>query len=177
VLPLVKGLGDRRETAAEIIQRSGNPWAARAEGPLNGHTSYGRTDTGAGTITRAHVALEALEDTLTRDGCEKLAQARSEQTGWPGVTIKRSKDEQADAARLWLALSNPHYAEAFRSVLRYPGEFMGSGGTGFETLTDEQRQAWRDVRTNEACRAAFAESSGAAGAFAIPLDLHPDTSS
>src|SRR5207248_7056963 len=68
----------------------------------------------------------------------------------------------------------PHYADAFRSVLRYPGEFMGAGGTGFETLTDEQRQAWRDVRTNEACRAAFAESSGAAGAFAIPLDLHPD---
>jgi HK97 family phage major capsid protein len=41
-------------------------------------------------------------------------------------------------------------------------------------LTDEQRQAWRQVRTNMACRAAFAETSGAAGAFAIPLDLHPD---
>ena len=59
-------------------------------------------------------------------------------------------------------------------MLRYPGEFMGAGGTGFETLTDEQRQAWRDVRTNELCRAAFGEATGAAGAFAIPLDLHPD---
>ena len=60
-------------------------------------------------------------------------------------------------------------------MLRFPGEFMGAGGTGFETLTDEQRHAWREVRTNDLCRAAFAESSGAAGAFAIPLDLHPDT--
>jgi HK97 family phage major capsid protein len=51
---------------------------------------------------------------------------------------------------------------------------MGSGGTGFETLPDDQRQAWRDVRTNELCRAAFGEATGAAGAFAIPLDLHPD---
>jgi hypothetical protein len=88
--------------------------------------------------------------------------------------IKRSRDEQAQAAELWLALSNPRYAEAFRSVLRFPGEFTGLGGTGFETLTDEQRQAWRDVRTNELCRTAFFEASGAAGAFAIPLDLHPD---
>ncbi len=73
----------------------------------------------------------------------------AEEASWPGVMIRRSKDEAARAAELWLALSNPHYAEAFRSVLRYPGEFMGAGGTGFETLTDEQRQAWRDVRTNE----------------------------
>jgi HK97 family phage major capsid protein len=171
---LVKGLGDRRETAAEVIQRSGNPWASRSEGPLDGHAGYGRTDPGAGVISRAHVALEALESTLTRDGCEKLAQAMSESAGWPGVTVKRSREEQAQAAELWLALSNPYYAEAFRSVLRYPGEFMGNGGTGFEVLTDDQRSAWRQVRTNDLCRAAFAESSGAAGAFAIPLDLHPD---
>ena len=98
----------------------------------------------------------------------------AEESTWPGVMIKRSKEEQAQAAELWLALSNPFYAEAFRSVLRYPGEFMGAGGTGFETLTDDQRQAWRDVRTNELCRAAFGEATGAAGAFAIPLDLHPD---
>jgi HK97 family phage major capsid protein len=131
-------------------------------------------DTGAGVISRAHSALELLEPQLTRDGCEKLAQAMAEETTWPGVQIRRSKEEQAQAAELWLALSNPHYAEAFRSVLRYPAEFMGAGGTGFETLTDEQRQAWRDVRTNELCRAAFAETSGALGAFAISLDLHPD---
>jgi HK97 family phage major capsid protein len=172
---LVKGLGDsRRESAGEIAARSGNPWAAVRSDPLNGHTSYGRTDTSAGIISRAHTALESLESTLTRDGCEKLAQAMAEEAVWPGVTVKRSKEEQAQAAELWLALSNPYYAEAFRSVLRYPGEFMGAGGTGFETLTDDQRNAWREVRTNELCRAAFAESSGAAGAFAIPLDLHPD---
>src|SRR5260370_34527482 len=49
-----------------------------------------------------------------------------------------------------------------------------NGGTGVESLSDEEGRAWRAVRTNEACRAAFSEASGAAGAFAIPLDLHPD---
>jgi hypothetical protein len=45
---LVRGLGDgRRESAAEIIARSGNPWAARS-GSLDGHTSYGRTDPAPG---------------------------------------------------------------------------------------------------------------------------------
>jgi HK97 family phage major capsid protein len=166
--PLVKGLGDRRETGVEVVQRMGNPWRRADGGPL------GRGETGAGLISRAHSALEGLESQLTRDGCQRLAEAMAEESTWPGVMVKRSKEEQAQAAELWLALSNPHYADAFRNVLRYPGEFMGSGGTGFETLTDEQRGAWREVRTNELCRAAFAESSGAAGAFAIPLDLHPD---
>jgi len=161
-------LGTRLETAAETIQRAGNPWRDRDSGPLS------RTETGAGLIARAHTALGALEPQLTRDGCQKLAEAMAEEASWPGVMIKRSKDEAAQAAELWLALSNPFYAQAFRSVLRYPGEFMGSGGTGFETLSDEERQAWRDVRTNELVRAAFSEASGAAGAFAIPLDLHPD---
>jgi HK97 family phage major capsid protein len=167
--PLVKGLGDRRETSAEVLQRmDSNPWRHEDGGPLH------RAETGAGLISRAHTALEGLEDTLTRDGCGKLAEAMAEESTWPGVMMKRSKQEQADAAALWLALSNPAYSEAFRAAIRYPGEFMGSGGTGFETLTDEQRQAWRDVRTNELCRTAFAETSGAVGAFAIPLDLHPD---
>jgi HK97 family phage major capsid protein len=164
---------DRRETAAEIVTRSGNPWAVRND-PLDGHTSYGRGDTAAGVISRAHDALGALESTLTRDGCQKLAEAMAEQSTWPGVMIKRSKDEQAQAADLILSLSDPFYAQAFRSVLRYPGEFMGAGATGFEALSDEERQAWRRVRQNEACRAAFSEASGAAGSFAIPLDLHPD---
>jgi HK97 family phage major capsid protein len=166
--PLVKQLGERRETAGETLQRMrSNPWR-HEDGPVN------RADTAAGLITRAHVALEGLEAQLTRDGCQKLADAMAERSSWPGVMVKRSKDEQAEAAELWLALSNPHYAQAFRSVLRYPGEFMGPGGTGFETLTDDERQAWRLVRTNELCRAAFGEATGAAGAFAIPLDLHPD---
>jgi hypothetical protein len=140
--PLVKGLGDRRETGAEVLQRmQANPWRHEDGGPLH------RAETGAGLVSRAHSALEGLEDTLTRDGCQKLADAMAEESTWPGVMIRRSKEEQAQAAELWLALSNPFYAEAFRSVLRYPAEFTGAGGTGFETLTDEQRQAWRDVRT------------------------------
>ena len=171
---LVTRPGDQPETAEQIIARSGNPWAARS-GPLDGHTSYGRTDTGAGLIARAHTALEALEGTqpgqLPREGCERLAQAFAESSGWPGMTVKRSRDEREQAAELFLHLSNPHYHEAFRSVLRYPMEFMGNGGTGFETFTDDQRAAWRDVRTNMAVRAAFAETSGAAGAFALPLQL------
>ena len=67
----------------------------------------------------------------------------AEESTWPGVMIKRSKEERAQAAEFWLALSNPFYVEAFRSVLRYPAEFVGAGSTGLETLTDEQRQAWR----------------------------------
>jgi hypothetical protein len=60
-------------------------------------------------ISRAHVALEALEPQLTRDGCEKLAQAMAGEVSYPGVMIKRSKEEQAQAAELWLALSDPYY--------------------------------------------------------------------
>ena len=75
---LVKGLGDRPETAGEIIQRAGgdNPWAVRSD-PLAGHTSYGRADTGAGLISRAHSALELLEPQLTGTG------ARSSRRRWP----------------------------------------------------------------------------------------------
>lgn len=162
----VKRPGDRPESAAEVIQRAGNPWRDADGGPL-----AGMGETGQGLISRAHTALEALEGTLTHDGAEKLAQQLlADSYGWPGVTVQRSRDEAADAARLILALSSPHYLEAFRSVMRYPMEFT-AGGTGFETLTDEQRQAWRDVRTNELVRASFAESSGATGAYALPLQL------
>lgn len=165
---LVHGLGDRRESAGEILQRMrSNPWRSE-DGPVN------RADTAAGLISRAHTALEGLESALTRDGCQKVAEAFAEEASWPGIMVRRSKDEQAQAADLFLALSDPHYAQAFRSVLRWPGEFMGAGGTGFETLSDEERQAWRRVRQNLMCRAAFGEATGAAGAFAIPLDLHPD---
>jgi HK97 family phage major capsid protein len=161
---LVKGLGDRVESAAETLQRfRSNPWQ-HEDGPIT------RMDTTAGLISRCHSALEGLEPQLTHDGAEKLAQVLADSSGWPGMTVKRSRDEQAEAAELFLCLSNPHYFEAFRSVLRYPMEF-GAGGTGFETLTDEQRQAWREVRTNLAVRASFAESSGATGAFALPLQL------
>jgi HK97 family phage major capsid protein len=167
--------GNRAETAGQIAARSGNPWRMPDGGPLAGHTTYGGIggESAAGVIARAHAALEALEAQLTRDGCERVADAMSAVSAWPGVMLKRSRDEQARAAELFLALSNPYYAEAFRSVLRWPAEF-GYGGTGFDTLTDEQRSAWRDVRSNELVRAAFSEASGVTGAYAIPLDLHPD---
>jgi hypothetical protein len=138
---LVKGLGDRQETAAEIIRRSGNPWRDQDGGPLAGRTSYGMAESGQGLVSRAHTALEALEGQLGHDGSEKLAQQLlADSYGWPGMTVRRSRDEAADAAQLVLALSNPHYLEAFRSVMRYPMEFT-AGGTGFETMSPEQREA------------------------------------
>jgi HK97 family phage major capsid protein len=168
----VRNPGDQPETAQQIIARSGDPWSARSA-PLGS----ARTDTGSGLISRAHDALQALEGTqpgqLPHEGAERLAQAFADSAGWPGMTIKRSRDERAEAAELFLALSNPHYHEAFRSVLRYPMEFTGAGGTGFEVFTTEQREAWRDVRTNLAVRAAFAESAGNLGGFALPLQLDP----
>lgn len=173
---LVKGLGDRLESAGETLQRmASNPWRGQDGGPLAGHTTYGGVggESGSGLVSRAQTALEGLEPVLTHDGCEKWAQALSESGGWPGMTVKRSRDEQADAAALCLALSNPHYFEAFRAAMRYPSEFV-SGGVGFETLSPDQRQAWRDVRSNEACRTAFAETSGAVGAYALPLQLDPN---
>jgi HK97 family phage major capsid protein len=163
---LVTRLGDRPESAAETLQRMrSNPWR-HEDGPVN------RADTMAGLIARAHTALEGLEGTLTRDGTQRLAEAFAESSGWPGMTVRRSKDEQAEAADLFLALSDPYYAQAFRSVLRYPADFM-AGGTGYLSWSDEERQAWARVRQNLACRAAFAESSGAAGGFALPLQLDP----
>jgi hypothetical protein len=132
-------IGDRRrpESAADVLQRMrGNPWRDEDGGPLAGHTTYGMGESGPGLISRCHDALSGLEPALTHDGAEKLAQVLAESSGWPGMTVKRSRDEAADAARLVLALSNPHYLEAFRSVLRYPMEFT-AGGTGFETMTPE----------------------------------------
>jgi len=165
---LVKGLGDRAETAAEVIQRMRtNPWR-HEDGPVN------RTESADGLIARCHTALEGLEPQLTREGCGKVADAFAESSSWGGITVKRSKDEQAQAADLFLALSDPHYGSALRQALQYPAEFYGAGGVGFETLSDEERRAWRRVRTNELCRTAFNEATGAAGAFAISLDLHPD---
>ncbi len=101
---LVKGLGDRRESPGETLQRMrSNPWR-HEDGPVN------RADTLAGLIARCHTALEGLEPQLTRDGCQKVAEAFAEQTSWPGITIQRSKNEQAEAAELFLALSDPHYS-------------------------------------------------------------------
>lgn len=165
---LVTRPGDQPESAQQIMQRmKSNPWRS-ADGPLD------RTETADGMISRMHSALEGLEPQLTREGCGKVADAFAETSSWGGITIKRSKDEMASAADLFLALSDPFYGSALRTALQYPAEFYGAGGVGFETLADEERRAWRRVRTNELCRAAFNEATGAAGAFAISLDLHPD---
>ena len=141
-----------RDRAQIISRMQTNPWRHQ-DGLVN------RADTADGLIARAHAALEGLESTLTRDGCQRVAEAFSESVSWAGITVKRSEDEQAQAADLFLALSDPFYAQAFRSVLRYPGEFYGAGGTGLERLSDEERQAWRGVGTQELCRTAFAETS------------------
>jgi len=155
---LVTRPGDQPETAQQVLQRMHtNPWR-HEDGPVN------RTESADGLIARCHAALEGLEPQLTREGCGKVADAFAESSSWGGITVKRSKDEQAQAADLFLALSDPHYASALRQALQYPAEFYGAGGVGFETLSDEERRAWRRVRTNELCRTAFNEATGAAGA-------------
>jgi HK97 family phage major capsid protein len=148
----------RLEPAQQVIARSGNPWA-------DGDTS------GAGYVARAHTALETLGERLGHDGAELLAQAITERLTLPGITVKRSKDETAEAAALILALSNPYYESAMRSVIRNPDMF--AAGMGHMVWSDDERQAMHDVMVNTLCRAAFAESSGAAGAFALPLQLDP----
>lgn len=67
---VVKRLGERPETAAEVIQRAGNPWRAEDGSPLAGHTSYGTGETGQGLISRAHGAIEAFESSFGHDGAE-----------------------------------------------------------------------------------------------------------
>lgn len=154
---LIHGRGTRLETAAETVQRS-NPW--------------GSPDTsGSGYVSRAHDALTALEERLGHDGCEMLAQALSERLSLPGVTVKRSRDETADAAALILSLSNPYYESAMRSVFRSPETF--SAGLGHMLWSDEERQAMYDVMSNQLVRSAFAETAGNLGAFALPLQLDP----
>ena len=70
---LVKGLGDRRRVRGRDHPAAPGTRGRSAARPLDGHTSYGRTETGAGLIAACPAALEALEPQLTRDGCEKLA--------------------------------------------------------------------------------------------------------
>jgi HK97 family phage major capsid protein len=148
----------RLESAQQLVARAGNPW--------------GHEDTSAaGYVARAHTALEALQDRLGQGGAELLAQAITERLTLPGITVKRSRDETADAAALILALSNPHYETAMRSVFRNPEMF--AAGMGHMVWSDDERQAVYDVMGNSLARAAFAESSGAAGAYALPLQLDP----
>ena len=51
---------------------------------------------------------------------------------------------------------------------------MFATGLGAMVWSDEERQAVHAVMNNSVCRAAFAETSGAADAFALPLQLSPE---
>jgi HK97 family phage major capsid protein len=157
---VVKGLGDRAERPAEVIQRIGNPWRDGG-GPLN-------RETGAGLVSRAHSAIEGQAERLTHDGAEKLAGLLSERPCSFGPYEVRTQEDIARSAELVLALSSPHYETAFRAILRNAEAFRG--GTGVLMWSDEERQAYTDVM---ACRAALIENTGTGGAYLLPLYLDP----
>jgi HK97 family phage major capsid protein len=161
----VKGqLGTRLETADETIQRMrSNPWRDDS-GPLN-------RETAAGYVSRANTALEGLGERLTHDGAELLSTLLSERRDTRGVSVRRSADEIREAAAMVIALSSPYYESAMRSVFRNPDLF--NTGLGAMVWSDDERQAVHEVMNNYVVRAAFAETSGAAGAFALPLQLDP----
>lgn len=171
---LVRQPGTRLESAAETLQRMrSNPWRGPDGDPLAGHTSYGRPgETAAGYAARANTALEGLEDRLTHDGAELLSTLLSERRDTRGVSVRRSADEVQQGAAMIIALSSPFYESAMRSVFRNPDMF--AAGIGHMIWSDEERQAVHAVMNNESVRAAFAETSGAVGAFALPLQLSPE---
>lgn len=150
---------DRLESPEEVIQRAGNPWRQET-GPLD-------RETGAGLAARAHAAVEALEGRLSHDGSEKLASLLSLRPSPFETTYElRTVDDIKRSAELVLALSNPYYESAFRSVLRYPEAF--AGGTGLLMWSDEERLAFKDVM---ACRSTLLEDSGTGGQYLLPLVL------
>jgi HK97 family phage major capsid protein len=168
---LVTSPGTRIESPQETLQRMrSDPWRGPDGDPLAGHTSYGRPgETAAGFVARANTALEGLEERLTRPGAELLSTLLSERRDTRGVSVRRSADEVRDAAEMIVALSSPFYESAMRSVFRNPDMF--ATGLGAMVWSDDERQAVHAVMNNTACRAAFAETSGAVGAFALPLQL------
>ena len=157
-------LGTRLETAAETIQRAGNPWRDD-RGPLDRETS-------AGFISRAHSAIEAVSERLTHDGAELLSTLLAERRDGAGYSVRRSQDEIREGAAMIVALSSPFYESAMRHVFRNPDLFRT--GLGQMVWSDDEREAVHAVMNNYICRAAFAETSGAAGAFALPLQLSPE---
>jgi HK97 family phage major capsid protein len=168
---LVGNPGTRVESADETLQRMrSNPWKGGDGGPLAGHTTYGVPgESVAGYAARANTALEGLEERLTHDGAELLATLLSERRDTRGVSVRRSADEVREGAEMILALSSPYYESAMRSVFRNPDMF--AAGIGHMVWSDDERQAVHTVMNNMAVRAAFAETSGAVGAFALPLQL------
>jgi HK97 family phage major capsid protein len=160
---LVRQPGTRLETPQEVVQRSGNPWRDQG-GPLN-------RETAAGFISRAHTAIEAVSERLTPAGAELLSSLLTERRDTAGYSVRRSADEVREAAEMVVALSSPFYESAMRSVFRNPDLFRT--GIGAMIWSDDERQAVHAVMNNYAVRAAFAETSGAVGAFALPLQLDP----
>jgi HK97 family phage major capsid protein len=158
---LVKGLGDRLETPQEAIQRAGNPWRDEG-GPLD-------RESGAGYVSRAHTAIEAMSERLSHDGSEKLAGLLSLRPSTFETTYEiRNREDIRRSAEFVLALSNPFYESAFRHILRHPMEF--TGGTGHLMWSDEERRAYTDVM---ACRATLIEDTGTGGQYILPLYLDP----
>jgi hypothetical protein len=163
--PLVRQPGvSRIESAQEVVQRSGTPWRME-QGPLDRETS-------AGMLSRANTCIETVADRLGHDGAELLSTLLSERRDTPGVSVRRSADEIRQGAEMIVALSSPFYESAMRSVFRNPDLFRT--GLGAMIWSDDEREAVHSVMNNELVRAAFAETSGAAGAFALPLQLSPE---
>jgi HK97 family phage major capsid protein len=155
----------RVESAAEVVQRSGNPWRDPDSGPLSHETAQG-------FVSRAHTCIEALDSRFGHDGAELLSTLLTERRDAGGVSVRRSADEVRDAAAMVVSLSSPHYESAMRSVFRNPDLFRT--GLGPMVWSDDEREAVHAVMNNMIVRAAFAETSGAAGAFALPLQLSPE---
>jgi len=82
---LVRNPGTRIESAAETVQRAGNPWRDDS-GPLD-------RETAAGFVSRAHSAIEAVQERLTHDGAELLSTLLAERRDLTGVSVRRSADE------------------------------------------------------------------------------------
>ena len=161
---LVRQPGTRVESAQETVSRA-NPWRDPDRGPLTHETA-------AGFVARANTCIETVADRLGHDGAELLSTLLSERRDLRGVSVQRSQDEIREGAAMIVALSSPFYESAMRHVFRNPDLFRT--GIGAMVWSDDEREAVHAVMNNEVVRAAFAETSGAVGAFALPLQLSPE---
>jgi len=150
---------DRLETPDEVIQRCrSNTWLDGG-GPLD-------RETGAGLASRAHSAIEAMSTRFPHDDAEKLAELLSLRPSTFGPYERRDAEDIKRSAELVLALSNPYYESAFRSILRYPEAFHN--GTGILMWSDQERLAYANVM---ACRSTLLEDTGTGGQYMLPLVL------
>jgi HK97 family phage major capsid protein len=158
---LVRQPGDRTETPAESLQRMRtDPWRMDTRGPLD-------AETGPGLIARCHTALEGMEERLTRNGAQMLANLMSERPYATGPYELRTAEDLRRSAAWVLALSDPRYATAFEKIIANPELFRS--GAGVLLWDDEERQAYSDVIS----RAALIENTGTGGTYWLPLYLDP----